>query len=94
VDPDRFQCGSGSSFLSPCGSGSREPNNADPDPDPGQTLKSHIFPVSTAGRYKEMSSVIELYMKSIFKIGTGNIKNQTFKGTKAFVKGRKPGFFL
>jgi hypothetical protein len=60
VDPHRFQCGSGSSFLSPCGSGSGEPNNADPDPDPGQTLKSHISSVSTAGGYKEMSSIIEL----------------------------------
>jgi hypothetical protein len=56
VDPHRFQCGSGSSFLSPCGSGSREPNNADPDPDPGQILKSHISSVSTAEVYKEMSS--------------------------------------
>jgi hypothetical protein len=60
VDPHWFQCGFESSFLSKCGSESREPSNTDTDPDldPGQTLKSQKLEflhekctVGTSSRY-------------------------------------------
>jgi hypothetical protein len=58
--------------------------NADPDPypdsDPGQTLKSQK---------------VEFYVENIFQVGTRSSKTcGIYEGTKAFLKGRKPGFFV
>ncbi len=90
VDPHWFQCGSGSRFLIimririQLFNHNADPDldpgshiNADPDPDPGQTLKSQK---------------VDFYMKNMLKVRNRS-KKYTYEGTKAFLKGRKPGLF-
>ncbi len=51
-----------------------------PDPDPVQTLKPQK---------------VNFYMNNMLKIGfTRRSKNISNEGTKAFLKGRKPGLFF
>ncbi len=53
--------------------------NADPDPDPGQTLKSQK---------------VEFLHENMLKVRTIKDKKLSYEGTKAFLKGRKPGLFV
>ncbi len=78
VYPQWFQWGSGSSFLSHCQGAKTMRIHADLDPDPGKNLKSQK---------------VEFYMK-IFLKQIIYKKKHTYKGTRAFLKGRKPGLFV
>ncbi len=75
-----FQCGSVSGFLSQCGSesGSREPNQC------GSGSWSDF-------KVKKKSNFC---MKNIPQINNRSTKQRNYKGTEAFLIGRKPCFFV